>query len=238
MQLIRRHCVPLHVVAADTSSDGALKFIGGSALLWESQVGRFFVTACHVWRELIARVHEPSGKYRMFTYDLNGPVLIHMPTLIDESEELDLAVFTVLGIKNFEPNGKAFLRTLNWPTPPIKSGEMIVGCGYPGKGRMFQNGRWEQHMIVWAHLQCSVSQTGTRLLLDAQAGKGKATYFTKSKPKELALPGISGAPLFALRDTLDWVGVVRSGCGTPPNGYSIQGTPSGFIDQDGRIRPT
>src|SRR2546430_12060815 len=62
----------------------------------------------------------------------------------------------------------------------------------------------------------SVSESGKRLLLDGHSGKGKARYFTKEKPKSLALPGISGGPLFVLRDTLDWVGIVRSGCGTPP----------------------
>jgi hypothetical protein len=113
---------------------------------------------------------------------------------------------------------------------------MVVGSGYPGKGRKYEDGRWEFQILVWAHRECSVSQSGTRLLLDAQGGKGKATYFTKSKPEEWALPGISGAPLFALRNTLDWVGVVRSGCGEPLHRYSIQATPSELIGPDGRIR--
>jgi hypothetical protein len=240
MQLIRRHCVPLHAVAVDTShhSEGGLKFTGGSALLWESMEGRFLVTACHVWRELVALAQRSSEKYRILTYDLNGPVLIHLPTLIDESEDLDLAVFTVRGIKDFNPNGKVFLQTPNWPTAPAQSGEIIVGCGYTGDKRIFRNGQWELQILFWAHGRWDVSQTGTRLLLDGQSGKGKASYFTKSKPKGLALPGISGAPLFALRDTLDWVGVVRSGCGEPPNGYSIQATPSSFVGPDGRIRKT
>ena len=78
----------------------------------------------------------------------------------------------------------------------------------------------------------TVSESGRLLLLDAHTGKGKATYFTEEKP-DLALPGISGAPLFALRDTLDWIGTVRSGCGTPLKGYSILATPSGFVGADG-----
>ena len=90
--------------------------------------------------------------------------------------------------------------------------------------------------MVWVHRRCTVSESGKRLLLDGHSGKGKARYFTKEKPKSLALPGISGGPLFVLRDTLDWVGIVRSGCGTPPKAYSIQATPSGFVGADGRIR--
>jgi hypothetical protein len=240
LELIRRHCVPLQAGAVDTHrrGGGGLKITGGSALLWESAEGRFFVTACHVWRELMGLVQQSSGTCRIFTYDLDGPVLIHLPTLVDESEELDLSVFTVPGIKEFNPSGKAFLQTPNWPTAPAQSGEIIVGCGYPGGMRTFRKGQGELHILFWAHRQWDVSQTGTRLLLNGQSGKGKASYFTKAKPRALALPGISGAPLFVLRDTLDWVGIVRSGSGKPPNGYSIQATPSSFIGPDGRIRKT
>jgi hypothetical protein len=239
MELIRRHCVPLQAVAVDTSHrGGGLKITGGSAFLWESAEGRFFVTAFHVWRELVGRVQQFPGKYRIFTYDLSGPVLIHLPTLIDESEELDLSVFTVPGIKEFNPSGKAFLQTPSWPTAPAQSGEIIVGCGYPGVLRTFRKGQGELQILFWALSRWDVSNTGEKLLLDGQSSKGQVSYFTKAKPGELALPGISGAPLFVLRDTLDWVGIVRSGSGKPPNGYSIQATPSGFISPDGHIRKT
>jgi hypothetical protein len=236
MQIIRRHCIPLHAVAADYHGTGNAKFTGGSALLWETICGRFFVTAFHVWQELARLTQGPLAKSRLLTYDLNGPILIHLPRLIDASEELDIAVFDVPGIKDFSPAGKAFLQNLSWPTPPAQSDEMIVGCGYPGELRKQRGEQYEQGILVWAHRQCSVSKTGSRLLLDGNSGKGKASYFTKETPKALGLPGISGAPLFALRDTLDWVGIVRSGSGTPPNGYSIQATPSGFVDPDGHIR--
>jgi hypothetical protein len=236
MQLIRRHCIPLHAAGSDPRCAGRLKFTGGSALLWETICGRFFVTACHVWRGLAELTQGRSAERRLLTYDLNGPVLIHLPRLIDESEELDIAVFDVTGIEDFTPAGKTFLQTPSWPAPPAQSGETIVGCGYPADLRAFVNGQWEQNILAWAHRGCTVSESGRRLLLDAHSGKGEASCFTKEKPRALGLPGISGAPLFALRDTLDWVGVVRSGCGTPPNGYSIQATPSGFVTPDGHIR--
>jgi hypothetical protein len=108
------------------------------------------VTASHVWRGLAALTQGPSAKSRLITYDLNGPVLIHLPRLIDESEELDIAVFDVPGIKDFNPAGKAFLRTLGWQTAPAKSGEVIVGCGYPGDLRRFRSGRWEPSGFVGA----------------------------------------------------------------------------------------
>lgn len=133
LQLIRRFCVPLHAVTTDPSnhSQGGLKFTGGSALLLETIVGRYFVTACHVWRELAALTQGRSAKYRMLSYDLNGPVLIHLPMLVDESEELDLAVFTVRSIKDFNPYGKAFLNTCNRPSATVQPGDIILGCGYP-----------------------------------------------------------------------------------------------------------
>ena len=131
MQLIRRHCVPLHAVASDDHSAGGLKFTGGSALLWETICGRFFVTACHVWRELARLTQGSSAERRLLTYDLNGPVLIHLPRLIDESEELDIAVFNVPGIKEFNPVGKTFLQTLNWPTPPARAALRMLFMSHP-----------------------------------------------------------------------------------------------------------
>lgn len=236
MQLIRPYCVPLHGVAHEPNSTGRAKFMGGSALLWETICGRFFVTAAHVWRRLAELTQGSSAESRLITYDVNGPLLIHGPRLIDQSEELDIAIFDVPGIKDFDPAGKAFLRTPGWVTAPAKSGEMIVGCGYPGAGRKFRQGRWQLDILVWAHRRCTVSESGRLLRLDGgHSEKGEARYFTREKP-ELALPGISGAPLFAVRDTLDWIGIVRSGCGTPLKGYSILATPSAFVGADGHIR--
>ena len=140
----------------------------------------FFVTAAHVWRRLAELTQRPSAERRLVTYDVNGPVLIHRPRLIDQSEELDIAVFDVLGIQNFNPAGKAFLRTPGWVTSPAKSGEMIVGAGYPGAGRRFRNGRWHLEILVWAHRRCTVSDSGRLLLLDGHSGKGKAEYFTNA----------------------------------------------------------
>jgi hypothetical protein len=236
-EIIRRHCVPLHIVEKDISShnQGGVKFVGGSALLLETIAGRFFVTASHVWRELMDRAQRFHENCRIVTYELNGPVPLDKPILIDESEELDLAVFTVSGINNFNLNGKEFLQTSNRPMAAAQSDDIIVGCGYPGNSRLFIDGHWEFEILFWAHNRCSLSQTGTRLWLDGQSDKGKITYSTKAKSRQIALPGISGAPLFALRETLDWVGVVRSGCGTPLNGYSIQATPSSFVMADGHI---
>jgi hypothetical protein len=237
LQLIRRHCVPLHAVATDKSSEGKLNITGGSALLVETICGRFFVTASHVWQELIKLTRDGS-EYRIVCYDLSGPVLIQLPRLIDESEELDIAVFTVQGIAAFNPTGKAFLQTANVPSAPAQSGEMIVGCGYPGAFRKYENGNWKLDILGWAHRQCTISESGRLLLLDGHSGRGKVENFSTVERKEIPLPGISGAPLFALRDTLDWVGVVRSGCGTPPDVYSIQATPSSFVNPDGRIHQT
>jgi len=237
MQLIRRYCVPLHAVAHEPSSTAKAKFTGGSALLWETICGRFFVTAAHVWRRLAELTQGTSAESRLITYDVNGPVLIHGPRLIDQSEELDIAVFDVPGIKDFNPAGKAFLRTPGWVTAPAKSGELIVGCGYPAAGRKFRGQQWGLDILVWAHRRCTVSESGRLLRLDGgRSEKGKATYFTKEKPKSLELPGISGAPLFAFRDTLDWIGIVRSGYGKPLKGYTIQATPSEFVGADGHIR--
>jgi len=237
MQLIRRHCVPLHAVASEPHTAGGAKFTGGSAFLWETICGRFFVTASHIWRRLADLTQESSAESRLITYDLNGPVLIHLPRLIDESEELDIAVFDVPRIKDFNPAGKAFLQTPGWVTAPAKSGELIVGCGYPAAGWKFRGQRWGLDIFVWAHRRCTVSESGRLLRLDGgQSEKGKVTYFTKEKPKSLELPGISGGPLFALRDTLDWVGIVRSGYGIPLKGYTVQATPSEFVGADGHIR--
>src|SRR5439155_18858677 len=182
MQLIRRYCVPLHAVAHEPNSTGRAKFTGGSALLWETICGRFFVTASHVWRRLAELTQGASAESRLVTYDVNGPVLVHGPRLIDQSEELDIAVFDAPGIKDFNPAGKAFLQTPGWVTAPAKSGEMIVGCGYPGVGSKFR-GRWEFDILVWDHRGCSVSASGRLLRLDGVfSERGRVIYFTKEKP--------------------------------------------------------
>jgi hypothetical protein len=237
MQVVRRHCVPLHAIASDKSKKGALDITGGSALLLETICGRFFVTASHVWQELVKLTHD-SSRYDMFTYDLSGPVIIHRPRLIDECEKLDIAVFTMDGIMGFNPTGKVFLKTSSSPSAPIQPGEPIVGCGYPISLRKYDNGLWKQDLLTWVHQQCTISESGERLWLDGYSRKRKVVNFTVTERKEVPLPGISGAPLFAFRDTLDWVGVVRSGLGNPPAVYSIQATPSSFVSPDGHIRKT
>jgi hypothetical protein len=233
--LIRRHCVPIQAVAADSREAGGFKFIGGSALLWQTMEGRFFVTACHVWRDLLTLLQHRSGKYILVVHDKVGMLRITKPILVDECDELDLAVITFDGIKDYAPGGKEFLQNLRWPTAPIQPGEFVVGCGYPGDARIFTNGQWEQQILFWAFRHCSLSKSGSRLLLDGQSAKGELSYFTKRKQGNWGLPGISGAPLFVLRDTIDWVGTVRSGVGKVAGAHSIQATPSAFVRPDGHI---
>ena len=233
--LIRRHCVPMQAAAIDRREDGGIKFIGGSALLWETMEGRFFVTACHVWRDLWRLIKEHPEKYILIVHDVEGMLRITHPILVDECEELDLAVITFDGIKDYAPGGKEFLKTLCWPTMPAQAGEFVVGCGYPGDARIFRSGQWEQQILFWAFKNFTLSKSGNRLLLDGHAGKGNLEYFTKQKPGNWGLPGISGAPLFVLRETLDWVGTVRSGLGKVAAAHSIQATPSSFLCPDGHI---
>lgn len=172
----------------------------------------------------------------MYIYDMRGPVFVHLPTLISESEELDLAVFTAPGIKEFNLHGKEFLKNLNWPCQPAQEYEIVVGGGYPGNMRTFENGVWNYRMLIWAHMRSVISSTGTQLLLNGQPDKGDLTDFSSGPLSVPELPGISGAPLFVLRDTLVWVGIVKNGCGDPRKGYTILATPSGYVSPDGSIR--
>lgn len=197
--------------------------------------GRFFVTACHVWRDLWKLIQESAGQYVLIVHDVAGTLRITQPILIDECEELDLAVITFDGIKDYAPGGKAFLQALRWPMTPAQPGEFVVGCGYPGDARIFRSGQWEQQILFWAFKHFALSKSGNRLLLDGQSGAGEVSFFTRRKPGNWGLPGISGAPLFVLRDTITWVGTVRSGAGKIIGGHSIQATPSGFVRPDGQI---
>jgi hypothetical protein len=235
-QLARRHCVPIQAIAQESREPGGLKIVGGTALLWQTIEGRFFVTACHVWRDILTLLRHPSGKYHLIVHNIDGMFRITKPILVDECEELDLAVFTVDGIKDYTPGGKAFLQSLTWPIAPIGENERVLGCGYPGDARIFKNGQFDQHILFWIHKRCSVSKSGTRTLLDGQTGRSKVSYFTADEPEDWGLPGISGAPLFALRENaLQWVGTVRSGVGKVAEPHSIQATPSVFVGSDGRI---
>jgi hypothetical protein len=233
--LIRRHCVPIQAAAADPREAGGLKLIGGSALLFETIERRFLVTACHVWRELWKLTRESVRKYVLLVHDITGTLRITHPILIDECEDLDLAVITFDGINDYAPGGKAFLQALRWPTAPAQPGEFVVGCGYPGDARTFRSGQWEQQILFWAFKDFTSSKSGNRLLLHGQSARGEISYFTKRKPGIWKLPGISGAPLFVLRNTIDWVGTVRSGAGNITEDISIQATPSAFVRPDGLI---
>jgi hypothetical protein len=239
MQIIRRYCVPIHVVQQKASIQKKAKvtFTGGSALLLETLVGRFIVTAFHVWQELSTRMNQSPENCRIVTYGQSGPVPLDNPMLVDGSEDLDLAILTTPRIRDISLDGKEFLRTAHRPMVLPQRGEIIMGCGYPKTLRSFEGERGAFDILYWANRHWDISQTGARLMLHAQHEDGKVGYSMKSKPKQVELPGISGAPLFVLRDKVDWVGVVRSGHGSPlNNGYSIQATPSDFIAPDGRIR--
>jgi hypothetical protein len=122
--LIRRYCVPVQAAAIDRREDGGMKFIGGSALLWETMEGRFLVTASHVWRDLWKLMTELPDKYILVIHDMEGTLRITHPILVDECDELDLAVITFDGIKDYAPKGKEFLRTLRWPAAPRKTANL------------------------------------------------------------------------------------------------------------------
>lgn len=165
--LIRRHCVPIQAATVDAREAGGYRFVGGSALLLQTMEGRFFVTACHVWRDLWRLIQESPGKYVLIVHDVAGILRITQPILVDECEELDMAVITFDGINDYAPGGKSFLQARRWPTTPPLSGEFVVGCGYPGDARIFRSGRWEQQILFWAFKDFTLSKSGNRLLLDA-----------------------------------------------------------------------
>lgn len=211
---------------------------GATALLWRTVEGKFLVTAYHVWHELHALVTEPNSKHVLYVHGQTQPHLIPNARLVGGSESLDLAVITFDGIESFEPDGKMFYNSLSWPVPRIRSGESILFCGFPGAGRIVKHGNYRQHILGVAFRGCDVSKGDHLIMASATGDTGVAQYYMPYRPKEMDVPGVSGAPVFAAREgRVHFVGVVIRGILSPNGDLSIQARPTRFINADGSICP-
>lgn len=73
MQTLRQYCIALWCVeypdGAEQPSKADLKLCGGSGFLWQSDRGKFLVTAHHVWAEFRNRIQEQPGRCLIFYLD-------------------------------------------------------------------------------------------------------------------------------------------------------------------------
>jgi Trypsin-like peptidase domain len=236
MQILRQYCIALWLVdypdGAEQSSEVDFKVRGASGFLWQSDRGKFLVTAHHVWAAFLETLRERPGRCLIFYLDRDHAIPIFGAKPVSLDQDLDLAVFGGAGVENLKPDEKAFFRQPPHPRSEVATGDRLGLCGYP-KDLRIDDKRYNTIGMVYMQGPAIVGAAGTTIRMPGNP----PNKFRSAAVPSLAsfdLPGASGGPVFAFRDWgIEWVGIVSAG-GGPPH-YDVIIAPSRFIGDDGKI---
>ena len=236
MQILRQYCIALWCVEypdeAEEPSKVDFKVCGASALLWQSDRGKFLITAHHVWAAFHDRILERPGRCLIFYLDRDHAIPIFGVEPVSLDEDLDLAVFAGPGIDNLKPGEKAFFRQPPYPRSEVATGDRLALCGYPKDLRISEK-PYETIGIVYMQGPAIVGAAGLTIRMP---GNPPNKFRSAAVPSlaSFELPGTSGGPVFAFRPWgIEWVGIVSEGGGPPHHDVMI--APSRFIGDDGKI---
>jgi hypothetical protein len=236
MQVLRRHCVALWCVeyqdGADQASEADFNVCGGSAFLWQSEHGRFLVTAHHVWAAFVDRIRERPGRCLIFYLDRDHAIPIFGIKPVSVDYDLDLAVLAGPGIENIKLDEKAFFQQPPYPRSEVATGDRLALCGYPKDLRIAER-PYNTIGVVYMQGAAIVGVTGLTIRMP---GNPPHKFRSAALPSlaSFDLPGASGGPVFAFRPWgLEWVGIVKE-VASPPH-YDVIIAPSRFIGDDGII---
>jgi hypothetical protein len=235
MQILRRHCIALWCVeypdGAEEPGKADFKVCGGSAFLWQSDRGKFLVTAHHVWAAFRNRILQRPGRCLIFYLDRDHAIPIFRVGRVSVDKDLDLAVLGGPGIENLKLDEKAFFRQPPYPRSKVSTGDRLALCGYPKDLRIEKP--YDTIGIVYMQGAAIVGAAGVMIRM---LGNPPNKFRSAAVPSlaSFELPGASGGPVFAFRPWgIEWVGIVSEGAG-PPH-YDVIIAPSIVIGDDGKI---
>jgi hypothetical protein len=236
MLILRRHCIAFWCVeypnGEEQPSEGDLRIRGGSAFLWQTDCAKFLVTAHHVWAKFRDRIQARPDRCLIFYLDGDHAIPIFGIDLVSEDQDLDLAVLGGPGIENLQLDEKAFFRQSAQPPPVVSSGDRLALLGYPKDLRIPEK---PYNTIGMVYMQGSaiVGKYGLKIRM---SGNPPNKFRSDAVPslESFEIPGTSGGPVFAFRDSrIDWVGIVSEDAEAPH--FDVVIAPSRFIGDDGKI---
>ncbi len=223
------------ILFIDERADNTLSAIGGTALFWQSIEGKFVITAWHVWSELVRQSHLPGG--RMSVGIPIGAKVISLldAKIVDHDEDLDIAVLFCPGFQKIDMSNKAFHQTTSWPPTPPHDEETVGFIGFPGELRKVRGMTLTCPSIYWEG-PCQIGKSGSYLMLGAPFLPRRRVDHVPNAPEVSDIGGVSGAPVFALRNgSPQLIGLVKRGTEKAGLESSIQVTPIYRIRSDGKI---
>lgn len=206
----------------------------GTVCLVDLGCGPIAITCSHVLEEYKRKLE----KNEQTIFQIGDLEVEPLKKLIDESKALDLATINLNGenlekIANGEEIGACFFRPVRWPPNEIKEGDFVAFGGFPGRWRQ-QPVRGE---IVFASFSIGACRVAS-VMEDHIVCQFEREYWVSSmntRPGEELrdLGGLSGAPVFILRD-LYWelIGIVYE---FSPEFDLMYARPTKFLKEDGTI---
>jgi len=153
------------------------------------------VTAQHVYQGYLDAVNK-NATIRCRLHSLEFDLCSR---LLDSSKELDLATFNIIEEDLSKLNQVAHTPPRNWPPSPIQEGKGVIFVGYPGIYREEKDMR-----VYWtAYSAETVAQVvaADRILVQFERQYQVNRKGKKTAPSNVWLGGMSGSPLFGLRES-------------------------------------
>lgn len=168
------------------------------------------ITCFHVLDAYRKRLNEDS----QIIFQLGNLKIDPLPKIIDECENLDLVTIDLSGenIKEIGDGGdiaSCFFRPISWPPKRISKGSFVSFGGFPGCWRL-QPSKKEVMFDSFSSGACAIASVREDIII-CQFERGYWVNSFNLRPGEdlHELGGLSGAPVFTLRDLYyELVGIV------------------------------
>lgn len=240
LTFLRQYCIAFWCVEypefKEKQSEPKFEICGGSGFLWQTECGKFLVTAYHVWAEFRDRILERPDRNLIFYLDGNHAFPLLNIKLVSEGRDLDLAVLGGPGIELLQLDEKAFFKQPVEVPADVLEADRLALLGYP-KVLRISEAPYNTIGIVYMQGSAIVSEYGLRFRM---AGNTLNKYRSSAVPslEDFEMPGCSGGPVFVFRPGhIEWAGIVSEVGGAPH--FDVVIVPSKFIGSDGIIiRPS
>lgn len=197
---------------------------------------RLLITAHHVLQAFRRKRVERPDAVLAINLGPGNTVALNEPEVVDEHEELDIAVLSFPDLDDRRGHDKQYFPIRIWPIAAVRRGDAIALIGFPGARRTATETIGSYEPVGFGMVVSSASDQS--IVLADESGTFRTVTRDGSIAESIRLGGFSGSPAFLVHPSgPQVVGVFRAGSNGEESttGTVVFLSPTRFLRRDGTL---